>query len=259
MTDPILPLFGRGRIDMDTTLALLVLGALLGGFVSGLAGFGGGPVVLVLWLMVIEPRTAVPLLMVSAVAHQMLTLHLIWKAIDLRRLAPMAIGGLIGVPLGVMLLGTLSPALVRAVAGIFLVVYTLVRLTFVRNLTITLRSQWPDAGAGFVGGVMSGLAGLPGPISTLWCGLRGWPKTEQRAVFQPFNFLMVLLSIAIFLGQGYVTPDVLGYALWCAPVLVVGVALGTPLYLRLSDRQFQAVVLWLMLAMGLVLAASNFR
>jgi uncharacterized protein len=105
---------------------------------------------------------------------------------------------------------------------------------------------------------MSGLAGLPGPISTLWCGLRGWPKNEQRGVFQPFNFLMVLISIAIFLGQGYVTPDVLGYALWSAPALFVGVALGTPLYVRLTDRQFQAVVLWLMLLMGLILAASNF-
>src|SRR5688572_16988597 len=109
---------------MDTTLALLVLGALMGGFVSGLAGFGGGPVVLVLWLLVIEPKTAVPLLMVSAVAHQMLTTHLIWKAIDLRRLVPMAIGGIAGIPLGVLLLGSLSPGMVRAVAGIFLVIYT---------------------------------------------------------------------------------------------------------------------------------------
>lgn len=244
---------------MDSTLALLVLGALLGGFVSGLAGFGGGPVVLVLWLMVIEPKTAVPLLMVSAVASQLLTLHLIWKAIDLRRLMPMALGGIAGVPPGIMLLGTLSPSLVRIVAGAFLVIYTLVRLTLVRDLVVTISSRWPDAGAGFVGGVMSGLAGVPGPISTLWCGLRGWPKTEQRAVFQPFNFLMVLFSIALFLGHGYVTDDVLGYALWCAPALVTGVALGTPLYLRLNDRQFRAVVLWLMLLMGLILAGSNFR
>jgi uncharacterized membrane protein YfcA len=148
--------------------------------------------------------------------------------------------------------------MVRAVAGIFLVIYTLIRLTFIRELTISVASGWPDAGAGLVGGLMSGLAGLPGPISTLWCGLRGWPKNEQRAVFQPFNFLMVLIGTAVFLRQGFVTPDVLSHALWCAPALVVGVALGTPLYLRLTDRQFQAVVLWLMLLMGLVLAASNF-
>jgi uncharacterized membrane protein YfcA len=179
---------------------------------------------------VIEPKTAVPLLMVSAVAHQMLTMHLIWKAIDLSRLLPMAIAGVAGIPVGVLLLDTLSPAMVRAVAGIFLVIYTLIRLTFIRELTISVASGWPDAGAGLVGGLMSGLAGLPGPISTLWCGLRGWPKNEQRAVFQPFNFLMVLIGTAVLLRQGFVTPDVLIHALWCAPALVVGVALGTPLY-----------------------------
>lgn len=242
---------------MDMTLGLLVLGALLGGFVSGLAGFGGGPVVLVLWLMVIEPQTAVPLLMVSAVAHQMLTLHLVWKAFDLRRLLPMAVGGIAGVPIGVLLLESLSPESVRAVAGLFLVVYTLARLTLVRELAVSTASRWPDAGAGVVGGIMSGLAGLPGPVSTLWCGLRGWSKADQRAVFQPFNFLMVLIGIAFFLRAGFVTQQVLNYAVWCAPVLVAGVALGTPLYLRLNDRQFQVVVLWLMLVMGLILAGSN--
>jgi uncharacterized protein len=246
-------------MPIDGTLALLVLGALLGGFVSGLAGFGGGPVVLVLWLLVIDPKVAVPLLMVSALAHQMLTMHLVWKAISVERLLPMVAGGLAGVPAGAFLLNILSPAWVRAVAGIFLVVYTLTRLTFVRDLTLTVASRWADAAAGAAGGVMSGLAGLPGPVATLWCGLRGWSKNEQRAVFQPFNFLMTLIGAVIFGATGLVTADVLRYALWCAPALIVGVAFGTPLYLRLNDRQFQKVVLVLMLLMGAMLVASNFR
>lgn len=244
---------------VDTTLALLVLGALLGGFVSGLAGFGGGPVVLVLWLLVIDPKTAVPLLMVSAVAHQMMTLHLVWRAISYARLLPMVIGGIAGVPVGMLLLDALSAATVRALAGAFLVVYTLSRLTVIKELTVRWKSNLPDAGAGFVAGLMSGLAGLPGPISTLWCGLRGWPKTDQRAVFQPFNLIMVLVSAMLFVGKGFVDSEVLHYALWCAPGLMIGVTAGTPLYLRLSDLQFQKVVLLLMLVMGIVLVAVNFR
>jgi uncharacterized membrane protein YfcA len=246
-------------MPFDGTLALLVLGALLGGFVSGLAGFGGGPVVLVLWLLVIEPKVAVPLLMVSAVAHQVLTMHLIWKSITLRRLLPMAIGGLAATPVGAVLLGHLSPAAVRATAGAFLTVYTLTRLTYIRDLTLEVKTRWADAAAGAAAGIMNGLAGLPGPISTLWCGLRGWSKTEQRAVFQPFNFLMVVTGIITFGSKGLVTGEVLRYALWCAPALVLGVAAGTPLYLRLSDRQFQKIVLLLMLLMGILLVAINFR
>ncbi len=70
---------------------------------------------------------------------------------------------------------------------------------------------------------------------------------------------MVLISIVIFASSGLVTLDVLRYALWCAPALVIGVALGTPLYLRLNDRQFQKTVLVLMLLMGVLLVAINFR
>ncbi len=245
-------------MSIDGTVALLILGALLGGFVSGLAGFGGGPVVLVLWLLVIEPKVAVPLLMVSAMAHQTLTMHLVWRAISPKRLLPMAAGGLVATPLGALLLGVLSPAVVRATAGLFLVVYTLSRLTYVRDLTVDVKTPWADAGAGAAAGLMNGLAGLPGPVSTLWCGLRGWTKNEQRAVFQPFNFLMVVAGIITFGSSGFVTGEVLNYALWCAPALVLGVAAGTPLYLRLSDRQFQKLVLLLMLLMGILLVATNF-
>jgi uncharacterized membrane protein YfcA len=246
-------------MPIDGTLALLILGALLGGFVSGLAGFGGGPVVLVLWLLVIEPRVAVPLLMVSAVAHQLLTMHLVWKSISLRRLLPMAIGGLAATPLGAVLLSVLSPAAVRAAAGVFLVVYTLTRLTYVRDLTLDVKTRWADAAAGAVAGIMNGLAGLPGPISALWCGLRGWTKNEQRAVFQPFNFIMGLTGILTFGGSGLVTREVLHNAFWCAPALLLGVLAGTPIYLRLGDRQFQKLVLLLMLSMGVLLVAINFR
>ncbi|MFM9849326.1 MAG: sulfite exporter TauE/SafE family protein [Hyphomicrobiaceae bacterium] len=246
-------------MPFDGTLALLLLGALLGGFVSGLAGFGGGPVVLVLWLLVIEPKIAVPLMMVSAVAHQVLTMHLIWKSISLERLLPMAIGGLAGTPVGAVLLGILNPVVVRSAVGIFLIAYTLTRLTYVRDLTLNVKSRWADAAAGAAAGTMSGLAGLPGPISTLWSGLRGWSKNEQRAVFQPFNSLMVVASVITFVSNGLVTGEVLRYALWCAPALALGVAAGTPLYLRLSDRQFHKIVLLLLLLMGVLLVAINFR
>lgn len=245
-------------MPIDGTLALLVVGSLLGGFVSGLAGFGGGPVVLVLWLLVIDPKTAVPLLMVSAIAHQMMTMHLVWKSIDRARLTPMIAGGLAGIPPGAALLNILSSASVRAVTGTFLVIYTMSRLTLIRDFTVSTKSRLPDIAAGFVGGLMNGLAGLPGPISTLWCGVRGWTKNEQRAVFQPYNFVMVVVGNIVFIAKGLITIEVLKYALWCTPGLMLGVAAGTPLYLRLSDREFQRIVLLLMLMMGILLVAMNF-
>jgi uncharacterized protein len=60
---------------VDTlTYALLIFGALAGGFVSGLAGFGTALVVLGIWLYVLPPTVAVPLVLICSVVAQTSTL-----------------------------------------------------------------------------------------------------------------------------------------------------------------------------------------
>lgn len=242
---------------LDTTHVVLVIGAFFGGFVSGLAGFGAGPVVLGFWLFVLEPRVAIPVLMLSGMIHMALNLRLVWPDIQPRRLAPLALGGVIGVPFGTLLLVWLSPSTVRLVVGLSLAVYAAVRLIMARDIFLDVRNPWIDVGAGSIVGIGSGLAGIPGPLITLWCGLRGWTKREQRAVFSPINAILVVCSIASVASTGLVTWEVLTYALWTIPTLFIGFSLGAPLYSRLSDRQFQKMVLILLLLMGLMLMASR--
>ncbi len=56
---------------MSTTAYLLLfLGALAGGFVTGLAGFGTALVVLGIWLYVLPPSTVVPLVLICSIVAQ---------------------------------------------------------------------------------------------------------------------------------------------------------------------------------------------
>ncbi|NEV03047.1 TSUP family transporter, partial [Bradyrhizobium uaiense] len=64
--------------------AILFFGALAGGFVSGLAGFGTALMALGIWLYVLPPTLAVPLVLVCSVIAQVSTLPSIWKSIDFR-------------------------------------------------------------------------------------------------------------------------------------------------------------------------------
>ncbi len=54
-----------------------------------------------------------------------------------------------------------------------------------------------------------------------------------------------------------VTARVLELALIGLPMTLIGVWLGLRSYGRLDDRQFRNLVLWLLLASGTVLTASN--
>src|SRR5579872_2272137 len=88
---------------------VLLLGALAGGFVSGLAGFGTALMALGIWLYVLPPSLAVPLILVCSVVAQSSTLPSMWRSFDLSLVWPFVIGGLAGVPLGTHLVADADP------------------------------------------------------------------------------------------------------------------------------------------------------
>ena len=110
-----------------------------------------------------------------------------------------------------------------------------------------------DVAAGFLNGVLGGATGLAGIVATIWCQLRGWPKDQQRAVFQPVSVATFAMS-AIWLGaQGSISRDVIWLFVLGLPVLLVGTWAGLRLYGRLGEEQFRIVVLVLLLLSGIVL------
>lgn len=239
------------------TVAFLVAGAALAGFVMGLVGFGTGLAALGFWLLVVDPLLAVPLVSICSIATTAFTLHTYAHAISWARLAPFFAGAVAGLPLGVLLLGQLDAALFKVVIGLFLIGYTLFRLIVVPNLTVRGTGQLMDAIVGLGGGILGGFAAIPGPITTVWCGLRGWSKDEQRAVYQPFNQTIILLALAGYASQGILTQEVGLLAFYCVPAALLGMAFGMAGYKRIGEAQFQKLILWLLLASGSMLIILN--
>jgi uncharacterized membrane protein YfcA len=240
-----------------TTLAVLAFGALCGGFVTGLAGFGTGLTALGLWLHVVSPAIAAALVAVCSVAGQLQSLYAVRRAVAWSRAWPFLVGGVLGVPLGVAALRVVEPRALKVFLGILLVGYTGLTLALRRLPTVSAGGKLADAVVGFGGGTLGGVAGLSGPLPTIWCGLRGWSADTQRGVYQPFNLAILGLVLCVYATQGVLTRQVWSYALVCLPATFLGAFLGIRLYGRVNDRQFRLVVLWLLLVSGVVLMASN--
>ena len=101
--------------------------------------------------------------------------------------------------------------------------------------------------------MLGGITGLAGILVVIWGGLRGWPKDQQRAVFQPVAVAIFAMS-AFWLGfKGAVAADTIRLFLFGLPVLLAGTWLGMKLYGRLDEAAFRKVVLVLLLASGVVL------
>lgn len=239
------------------TIAFLVTGAVLAGFVMGLVGFGTGLAALGFWLFVVDPVLAVPLVSICSLATTAFTLRAYSHAISFSRLAPFFAGAAAGLPLGILLLARMDPALFKVCMGLFLIAYTLFRLLFLPRLTLTRAGRAGDALVGIGGGVLGGFAAIPGPLTTVWCGLRGWSKDEQRAVYQPFNQIIILLAFAGYASQGLVTAELGILAFYCVPASLLGMAIGMFGYKRIGEAQFQTIVLFLLLASGIMLVVLN--
>ncbi|MCG8595561.1 MAG: sulfite exporter TauE/SafE family protein [Kiloniellales bacterium] len=243
---------------MTPDLALIVAaGAGLAGFVAGLAGFGTGLVALGVWLHVLDPLLAAPLVVICAVVGHFQSLWSLRRRLVWSRLRPFLAGGLPGVPLGTLLLGLLDPEVFRGLVGVFLLVYAGTLLLLRQMPVLNFGGRLADAAVGLGGGVLGGFAGLSGPLPTIWCSLKGWSKDEQRSVFQGFNLSILSLALISQALGGVVTREVLLLGLVCLPATSLGAWLGRCSYDRIDDRQFRRLVLWLLLASGAALTVSN--
>lgn len=239
---------------MIATADLYLAGAsFVAAFASGLAGFAFALIASGVYLHVLEPTAAVALVLAGSLATQSVTIFRLREGIVWRRFWPFLVGGSIGAPLGVALLGRLDDGTVRLTVGAFLVAYSLFMLAIRQPPRIAIGGQAADGAVGLIGGIMGGFAGLSGALPTVWCNLRGWPKDEQRGVFQPFIVAMQGLALATLAASGGVGKETwIAFAV-CLPALFIGAFLGLKLYARIDDVVFRRIVLSLLLLSGLAL------
>lgn len=235
-------------------LAILSVSAVM----SGLSGFGFSAIgALCLWLL--PPTLGVPLLMTLSSANQFMSLGQL-KA-DLRPVrewwpegpGPYLLGGLAGVPLGLSILHALPTTTLMAVFGGLLLTYATYSM---------VRPERPPAGVGgwrapvlvgFAGGVIGGFTAFPGAAVVIWTGLRRLPKSESRAIVQPYILGLQLISLALLAIQH---PETFGRTYWtllafCVPVVLPSTLLGVRLYKSLSDINFRRVAFMLLGCSGL--------
>jgi uncharacterized membrane protein YfcA len=229
-----------------TTIYVFLFGAtFLASFASGLAGFAYALIAAGVFLQFLPPPEAAALIIAGSIAAQTMTVFRLGSAMNWPRLWPFLLGGVVGVPAGVMILAKVDAGLFRFCIGVFLVAYSAFMLARRTPLTIAGGGRFADGTAGMIGGVMAGMAGLSGAIPTIWCTMRG--------VFQPFILVIQCVALIALGGAGVVTASTGIAFLICLPAVIVGTWLGHKLYRRVDDQQFRRIVLLLLLMSGVAL------
>ena len=235
---------------------IVAIGAAAAGFVQGLSGFAFGMVAMSFWAWVLDPRLAAALAVFGALTGQLLAVFSVRRGFNWPLLWPFLLGGLAGIPLGVLVLPHLDMDWFKAVLGALLALWCPVML-MAQRLPRIGGNRWGDGAVGLVGGVLVGIGGFAGSVPTLWCTLRGFNKDTQRAVIQNFNLSMLSVTMAIYLATGIVTRDMAPMFAVVAPAMLIPTLLGTRLYIGISEVTFRRMVLGLLTCSGLTLLASS--
>jgi hypothetical protein len=242
----------------SSTLAFLLFGALAAGFVTGFAGFGTGLVASGFWFHVLPAAFVPPLVVMASVAAQLVGLAGVRPTVDWARTTPYLLGGALGVPLGVAALALASPDLLRLSVGVFLVCYACVQLSGLTRLSIGCwGGRGSDAAVGLGGGILGGFAGLSGPLPVVWLQLRGGPSVEQRAVYQPFNLIVLAIAGAGMATAGQIGDGALQAMALAGPATALGAWIGARLYRRSSEAAVRRIVLSLLLLSGAMLVLQR--
>lgn len=237
-------------------LALLILGAVLGGLVNGLSGGNFGIIALGIWLLFLPPELVSPLVVMSIIGANMQALPRIWPHINLRRTAPFVAGGLIGVPIGVFLLGVISVTAFKLTIAFAIVAFLVAALLLGPRLRLPPKVERFNAVIGGLGGMAGGLAGMAGVPLTIWATLLHWEKPIKRGIFQSFNLTMAVLSFFTLLWADYITTELLKLAMIAVPVSMASAWVGVRIFERLGNAQFHGLLMVILGASALSILAS---
>jgi uncharacterized membrane protein YfcA len=240
-------------------ILFLALGAAAGGFINGLSGTGTALFALGFYLVVLPPTTSVAIVALMSVLVGVQGLWIVRSAILTHpwRLLRFVVPGLVGVPIGLLLLDIINPGTLRiGIAGLLILYggyfgFRAALPAFSRDTPVL------DGLVGFLGGVLGGTAGVSGALPSMWLSIRPWTKAETRAVMQPLNMAVLSTTVTLLFFKGAYDQSALNALLVTIPVGLVAAQVGIFVFRRLSDSGFRRLLILLTLAMGVGILASE--
>jgi uncharacterized membrane protein YfcA len=235
----------------DVIAMAAVGGAALVGFtIAGVAGFGGGPVILPVLIWVLGPRDAIPILsmaqfLASAVRFLMYRPAVAWPVIRWYSL------GAIPVAILSSLLFVITPptVFIRVLgAGMLL----LVAYRYTPWSPRHKMSLWGFSLVGVATSGFSGFLGIGGPVPAPFLLAYGLAGGAYVGTMGGCTWVTQLFKLVVFGNSGLLTPFTLAVGTAVGAISWIGALLGKRILHRIPEWGFHRLIEALLIAVGLL-------
>ena len=233
---------------MIQTYLLLSLIIFSAGFVQGFSGFGSILLALPILSLFIDIKILIPLMVLCGCSMSIFLLIQLRPHLDLKKIIPLFLGAIPGIPLGVLFLKKINPVIIYWILGLILISYS-VYMLFFKSQNRGINEKW-GYGFGFLSGFIGGGMSAGGPPVIVYTSLQDWKKDIIKVTLQGFFVVSGLLTILIHALSGLTTSLVIRYYLISIPMLIVGTYLGSFYYKKISEESYRRLLLTLLAALG---------
>ncbi|MBN2128064.1 MAG: sulfite exporter TauE/SafE family protein [Sedimentisphaerales bacterium] len=237
---------------------MVAVGAMfLAGIVQGCAGFGMALVAAPMLMLVLAPAAVVPMIVPLSTINSFVVAFEARRHIRPGLVAPLAAGGILGVPLGVHALKVLDPIHLKVGVGLFVVTVGVLLLKGWRMpLGDGVKTKLP---VGIISGFFGGSTSMGGPPVVFFLANNDTAKDTFRANLVCYFFVVNCIAIATFFARHLITWQVAGRMAMCLPGMLLGTFLGVQLSRRVPEARFRKGVMILVCVTGGVLLLTNVR
>jgi uncharacterized membrane protein YfcA len=226
--------------------------AALAAFAQSVSGFGSALVAVPLLSVLAGPRTAVVAITVLSIAMTALATVRERRHVQWRVAGTLAAAGLVGMPVGLVLLTALDArALTLVIAALVLVVTVMLA----RGWSVR-PGPWARRSAGVLSGAMLTSTGMNGPPLVITLQALKLRADAFRATLQAVFCAQDVAAVAGFVAVGQLNRTALVAVAAGLPGLPLGWLLGDRVFTRINQDVFRRVVLGMLVVSALAAGAS---
>jgi len=211
-------------------------------------GFGEALIAVPLLAFVQPVEIAAPVAVLVSITVAAIVVAQDWRHVHVRSAAWLVFFTLPGIPLGLLLLRSVSEPLVKGALGVVVAGFAASALRRRAAYELT-NDRWAWL-FGVSAGVLGGAYGMNGPPLVIYGALRRWSPEHFRATLQGYFLPASLIGMIGYWAAGLWTPSVNRYYLLSLPAVLLAIPLGRVMNRRLDVDRFRVYVHAGLLASG---------
>ncbi|HQL43210.1 MAG TPA: sulfite exporter TauE/SafE family protein [Spirochaetota bacterium] len=201
---------------------------------------------LLLPLNIVTPLVALNGTFITAL--NFLRLH---QHFDPKKIKPLVIGALPGIPVGIYLLVNISEEIIKTVLAIVILAYSLYSLLHsISKIKINAKAGLL---LGFFAGCLAGAFNTDGPPVVIYITSQKWSKDEMNISLSSYFLISGITLVTMHTTGGLITKDIVYFFIATIPATLLGVIAGSFIYKKINHETFQKIVLILLIIVAVML------